>query len=310
MNKQQLNIQIKSIAEDGTFEGLLSPYGNVDNGGDVVDAGAFAKTLKERGNTVPMLWQHDQKCPIGSLTLDDRADGLYCMGKFVLEIPEAKQAYLLLKANVIKGLSIGYAAIKAATVEGIRHLKEIRLFEGSIVTFPMNDMATVSSVKSMEMKGDFDEELADIQIRATERQCMDALYSALCGICWSGLTRDEIMETADAVIDQFKAAYTAWIPTYLDYLEREYGIDTKSWAGQREVKEGRKLSKSTKSTITDAHKYLTDATQILSALLEEEADDDASDVDTSSGDGAAETKSEPVNHSAATLLSSMRALLQ
>ena len=309
MNKQQLSIQIKSIAEDGTFEGLLSPYGNVDNGGDVVDAGAFVKTLKEHGNTVPMLWQHDQKCPIGSLTLDDRADGLYCSGKFILDIPEAKQAYLLLKAQVIKGLPIGYTAIKSAMVEGVRHLKEVRLYEGSVVTFPMNELATVSSVKSMELKGDFTEELADIQIRATERQCLDALYSALCMLCWSGMTRLEILETAEAVIDQFKTAYLAWIPDYLDYMAREYGVDTKTWAGQRELKEGRKLSRSTKSTLSDAHKHLSDATEILSALLEGEADDAASDG-TSSGDGAAVIKSEPVDHSALQLLSSMRSLLQ
>jgi hypothetical protein len=136
------------------------------------------------------------------------------------------------------------------------------------------------------------------------------LYNALCGLCWSGLTRAEILETADAVIEQFKSAYMSWIPTYLDYLEREYGIDTKTWAGQRELKEGRKLSKATKTNISDAHKHLSDATEILSALLGEEADDVEEDIATSSSGGAAETKSEPVSHSATQILSSMRSLLQ
>lgn len=310
MNKKQFEVAIKSVADDGTFEGVLSPYGNVDLGGDVVDPGAFAKTIKEHGSSVPMLWQHDQKCPIGSLALEDRSDGLYCTGKFILDIPEAKQAYLLLKAKVIRGLSIGYTAIKSAMVDNVRHLKEVRLYEGSVVTFPMNDLALVSSVKSMEMKGDFDEELADIQLRAIEQQCMSALYNALCMLCWSGLTRVEILETAEAVIDQFKAEYLSWIPNYLDYMAREYGVDTKTWAAQRELKEGRKLSKTTKSTLVDAHKHISDATDILSALLEGEADDVEGDVDTSGDDGAAETKSEPVTHSALEAISSMRSLLQ
>ena len=93
MSEQQLQLEIKEITTEGTFEGLLSPYGNVDAGGDVVEPGAFTKTLKERGGKVPLLWQHDSKNPIGSIVLEDRTAGLYAKGQLLLSIPQAKAAY-------------------------------------------------------------------------------------------------------------------------------------------------------------------------------------------------------------------------
>ena len=153
---RDIRFEVKTLTADGTFEGLLSPYGNVDQGDDLVERGAFTKSLEQSGHVVPMLWQHNPDSPIGTLTLNDQADGLYCKGAFLLEkdtngnhlVPDAAKAYALLKSGVIRGLSIGYATVKAQTVNGIRHLKELTLFEGSVVTFPMNLSAGVSTVKT------------------------------------------------------------------------------------------------------------------------------------------------------------------
>ena len=51
--KQRMRLEIKDVTPEGTFEGILSPYGNVDGGNDVVKAGAYAKTLKDQGATRP-----------------------------------------------------------------------------------------------------------------------------------------------------------------------------------------------------------------------------------------------------------------
>lgn len=139
-------VEIKALSEEGTFEGLLSPYGNVDQSGDVVVAGAYTKTLKEGGPTRPLLWQHDE--PIGELTLEDRKDGLWARGRLLLDLSKARDAHLLMKAGIVKGLSIGYRTIKDSIENGVRHLKEIKLMEGSIVTFPMNELALIESVKA------------------------------------------------------------------------------------------------------------------------------------------------------------------
>lgn len=60
----------------------------------------------------------------------------------------------------IRGLSIGYDTLLSDFVDGVRHLKELRLWEGSVVTFPMNEMATVTSIK---MADEDDEELAALK---------------------------------------------------------------------------------------------------------------------------------------------------
>jgi uncharacterized protein len=121
----------------------------VDLGGDVVDRGAFDKTLRE-GRTFPLLWQHNPSLPIGSVQISDSDMGLQVDGKLVLEDPQARIALAHLKAKTIKGLSIGFDTIKDTIEDGVRHLKELRLWEVSIVTFPMNEAAMVTSVKSID----------------------------------------------------------------------------------------------------------------------------------------------------------------
>ena len=55
---------------DGGLEisGYASLFGDVDQGGDVVEAGAYAKSLAalaRAGRRVKMLWQHEPSHPIG-----------------------------------------------------------------------------------------------------------------------------------------------------------------------------------------------------------------------------------------------------
>lgn len=132
----------------GSFTGLLAAYNNVDFGNDLIEPGAFARTLNSK-KTYPLLWQHNPSDPIGTLEVTDTPQGLMVKGQLLLSDPTAMKAYQLLKAKVISGLSIGYDTIKDAMEDGVRHLKELRLWEGSIVTFPMNELATVSSVKAV-----------------------------------------------------------------------------------------------------------------------------------------------------------------
>ncbi|SRR6266511_177612 len=150
METKAFGFKASKLTESGSFTGLLSVYGNVDSYDDVVMAGAFRDTLREKGNQRPLLWQHNPDNPIGSLTLEDRADGLYAKGQLLLTIPQGQIAYELLKANVLTGMSIGYTVPDGGAVfsrDGKRQLNRIDLFEGSLVTFPANDEARIDSVK-------------------------------------------------------------------------------------------------------------------------------------------------------------------
>ena len=150
MDNKAFRFSIKTVAEDGTFEGLCACYGNLDLGGDVIEPAAFQKTLAEKGGDVPILWQHDMREPIGAGKLQDTAKGLLVRGQLVLESDVARKAYALLKAGVLRGLSIGYDDVKSRMVDGVRRISEMKLWEVSLVTFPMNQAALITSVKRMD----------------------------------------------------------------------------------------------------------------------------------------------------------------
>lgn len=239
MPKKFMTFEVKEISAEGSFEGLLSPYGPpADSYGDVVERGAYVKTIKEHGNTVPMLWQHKTDSPIGELTLEDRPDGLWCKGQLLMPLADAQKAHLLIKARIVRGLSIGYEAIKDAVESGVRHLKEIRLYEGSIVTFPASLQALITSVKAGgETKDDFTTELAEVQLQDMGYQIFCALRCALGSLPWaSGMSREEKVAAAEVSIQQFSETFLTYLPLYIDYLAAEYGgMETMS-AAQREAK--------------------------------------------------------------------------
>jgi HK97 family phage prohead protease len=147
MERKKLEFELKQTAE-GSFEGLLSPFNVVDGGGDVVEPAAYIKNLKDKGNVRPLLWQHRSDTPIGVVTLENKTDGLWCKGTLLMALPEAQKAYLLVKNKIVSGLSIGFKSVQDAVVDGTRHLKEIILYEASVVTFPMAESAVIASVKS------------------------------------------------------------------------------------------------------------------------------------------------------------------
>src|SRR5690606_2540662 len=113
------------------------------------EPGAFKKTLQENPR-MPILWQHNPTEPIG-VTLEAYEDGrgLKEKGQLNLETTRGREAYALLKQGALKGLSIGYDAVKEVWEGTKRILKEIRLWEWSLVTFPMNLEARVVEVKAV-----------------------------------------------------------------------------------------------------------------------------------------------------------------
>lgn len=147
--------EIKAVEEDGIFEGRGSVFGNVDSYKEIVAPGAFTDTLaawKAQNRLPPVLWQHRSGEPIGPHTdMEERADGLYVKGQLLVnDVQRAKEARALMKAKAVNGLSIGFVTREDAydRVTGIRTLKKVDLWEVSVVTFPANPAAQISSVKS------------------------------------------------------------------------------------------------------------------------------------------------------------------
>lgn len=135
------------LAPDGSFNGRASVYGVVDHQGDIVERGAFRRSLNERGRTRPLLWGHQPDKPIGVVTLSDSLDALHVQGQLVLDTQLGREAHALMKAGAVDGLSIGYEVRDAHPRNGVRHLADLDLWEVSLVTFPANTHARVDAVK-------------------------------------------------------------------------------------------------------------------------------------------------------------------
>jgi HK97 family phage prohead protease len=139
--------------EYGRFEGYGSVFGNKDLGNDVIEKGAFSKSLRKRkAKGVKLLYQHKSDMPIGvfdEIKEDDH--GLVVKGRLALKTQAGAEAYELLKMGALDGLSIGFRVnpkeVSYDKRANKRIIKEVDLMEVSLVTFPMNPQATVRSVK-------------------------------------------------------------------------------------------------------------------------------------------------------------------
>ena len=111
--------------------------------------GAFKENLNR--NKIKLLWQHNPDEPIGSIIdIYENDVGLYITAHLLLGIQKAEEVYLMLKTGAINGLSIGYIPIEYDVdhKSGARVLKQVELWEVSLVTFPANLAAQVINVKN------------------------------------------------------------------------------------------------------------------------------------------------------------------
>lgn len=150
--------EVKDTKDDGNhgiIDGYASTFGNIDQCGDRVIHGAFKKTISENVKW-PILADHNPYEPMGiNLEAYEDSKGLLVKGELELGVKKAKERYLLAKQaqrhGGRAGLSIGYQVVKAEFAKDnptVYELKEIKMFEYSLVTFPMNTEALVTGAKS------------------------------------------------------------------------------------------------------------------------------------------------------------------
>lgn len=196
--RQAFSFELKESTDVGAFTGLVSVYGNVDQGNDRVMPGAFTKTLKERGSRVPVLWQHDVHEPIGSGDLVDTPDGLVIKGQIDLDIPQGQRAYSGMRKDYLRGMSFGYDVVKHGYKDGVRELKELKIYEASLVTFPMNEAAGITTVKSFDRSA---LDLTALRLPAPLEDLVGAILTK------SASYADRMQEAYEAVRASFPLAY-------------------------------------------------------------------------------------------------------
>jgi HK97 family phage prohead protease len=138
---EPVRLEVKFAAAGGVVEGYASVFGLRDQGGDIVQPGAYAASLARlagAGRRVKMLWQHDPARPIGVWDeVREDARGLWVRGRILDAVAQGREALALMAAGALDGLSIGYRTVRASRDAKGRLLDEIDLWEVSLVTFPM-----------------------------------------------------------------------------------------------------------------------------------------------------------------------------
>jgi len=153
--RKYVDLVLGDVETDGTFSGYASLFGKVDLGKDVVERGAFARSLKARGASgIRMLFQHDPNEPIGAWTeIREDARGLFVRGRLAKDVGRARDVLNLMRGGALDGLSIGFHAVRTRrdAASGVRRILEADLWEISIVTFPMLPEARVETVKGRRL---------------------------------------------------------------------------------------------------------------------------------------------------------------
>lgn len=155
MNKELkfLNIPFE-IKADSDKELIIEGHGavknNIDSYKDVIVDGAFTKTIKEQGDRIAFCLQHDIRNPIGKIQeIKEDAKGLFLRVK----ISDAEGGIKTkVKEGILKEMSIGYSVVDAEKSEKdgveVLLLKQIKLYEVSLVTIAANPLAIIEGMKA------------------------------------------------------------------------------------------------------------------------------------------------------------------
>ena len=209
MEHKSLEFEVKEVSEDGHFEGYASTFGNVDSDMDIIERGAFSDSLakyKSKAKLPKLLWQHNPQEVIGvyeEMREDDR--GLYVKGRLLKDVSKGREAYALLSAGAMDGMSIGFQTIEAifeGASNSIRKILKVDLWEVSLVTWGANPEALVTDVKGVKTERDFERFLRDSGYSRKE-----ATAIALHGFKAIDAQRDA--DATEAETDSLKAILTS-----------------------------------------------------------------------------------------------------
>ena len=139
---------IKDIDEkSGIVTGYFSIFGNKDSDSDVITKGAYKKTLH--------LYQHVSFRPLagiknGKLVVNDDGKGLY-FESTISQTSWGRDAIKLYADGVVDEHSVGFQTVKSIDRNDYREITEIKLWEGSTVTWGANELALSKSAIDPEV---------------------------------------------------------------------------------------------------------------------------------------------------------------
>jgi HK97 family phage prohead protease len=173
---QPVGMELKAIMESGD-DYVLTRYAAVVNnshlGNDVILPGAFEKPLRDHAMPL-LLINHDMQSPPIGTVVEAQED------RNVAHLPKSdtwvsSRIAPQIKNRGLRSTSIGYTPTKKLTrKDGVRELKEIRLYEISVVNPPINPLADIESVKKRGIGIDPNlEEAFELLVKSADRRRHD-----------------------------------------------------------------------------------------------------------------------------------------
>ena len=161
----EMKSQSFTSGDNGSVRGYFATFDHDhgDSYGDVIRKGAFLGTIERRkktGHGFPLCFNHDLSCIIGRVTdIGEDAKGAYFAAEF-FPTEKAQEVRSVVKTGVLWQCSFSYDTLDAGKVRAgdgstVNELREIELYEISIVTIPANPRAILTDVKgdpSAELK--------------------------------------------------------------------------------------------------------------------------------------------------------------
>ncbi|OBQ72250.1 HK97 family phage prohead protease [Mesorhizobium loti] len=215
-------VKFASGGARGTFEGYASVFGNTDSHGDVIEPGAFAKSLLDRqreGRALPPMYKMhgamtgNRHEPIGVWdAMSEDPNGLHVKGRLIgLDTEQGKWNYAQLQEGGLPGLSIGYRVPPGGSRKGsgklgepARWIKVANLREVSLVDDPSNVLSRVYDVKRLwgEAPADGIKTVREFQDFLRDAGFSKAAAGILATSGWSSLpANDDSDKAADEIAD-------------------------------------------------------------------------------------------------------------
>jgi HK97 family phage prohead protease len=156
LSLEETEIKFTGDGTQGIFEGYASVFGNVDSDGDIILPGAFKSAIQQPNRKVAMFFNHRAwELPVGKWdALTEDSKGLFVRGQLTPGHSGASDLKAAMQHGTVEGMSVGFSVTKddySLAANGGRIFKNITtLREISVCTFPANEEAGVSAMKSID----------------------------------------------------------------------------------------------------------------------------------------------------------------
>lgn len=168
---------VKTNADTGQVEAIVSVFGVTDMMDDIIHSGSYVKTIVERSGQIRVLDNHRGDSTLAAIgypiamkevgrdqlpeklleKYPDATGGLWTLSQFLLDTPEGKGVFQRLQAGALNEWSIGFDPLDAdyskimlpdGKTKVVRNIRSIRLWEYSVVLWGANQATTTIEARN------------------------------------------------------------------------------------------------------------------------------------------------------------------